>query len=1263
VIVKLFIPNENEEDDHAELRMESILKPYRDATFLVQCRFSGVIHPNVVPYESSEILNKSAILVRQFFGRNLYDRLYSNPHLTSVHQQWFAVQILLAVAQLHSIGLIHGDIKSENVFIVGSFHAILTDLSTFIKPVYLPLNDPVAATSMFFESGVKRRRCFVAPERFNEKLTSRVLDEHGRRMTFFDKEFTTDFMKMDLFSTGLTIAEMVLEGQHVIDLPELLSFRSGQFSLSSVLEKIPDPTIRSLVEQLTQLNPANRPVSAVSCLGPLVAPFASLMLPLMTLSSHPIYANADMRMMLVRANWGYIESVLTSGSSTITSYDPFTELEIFDQCVSSSLISRGVSSSIQPLIDWAGEVRSKKIASFLFPHPVFSRNACMQFTTQLLALWQEGMEAHTEGRGDAWRGDSMTQKTNELYNIFFTNFSKNDEPTNPNPALLPLLASFLGNTVMACNCARSKIVYLDMVSAILAETSKQKSSWTTDYILPYVHDLASGASDWKVRARAMGVIGELVGIMESAETGLFSEYLFPLCLVPNPPESLSDSILRLAVDLVTAATRLSLPDPGGKRLEAIRMFADRVVEVGLSRGWKRAISKNLQIFKNSTQNFQQCMYEFAPDELMDDLAVVCDVVSSTDLREIVLSHVIPVLTSGIGQHVAAISGLNKLLSHPQCPLPLPTAIVVSIAESVIPQLLAPRDVFSKIAIEQLVNTFSRIVSAVDQFVFLRHLFPEGCYSLLDLIGRSGPDGWNPKNSNIPPSSVTPIEPSQHSPNHSHSFSVQLVNPTVGQLGIPPLVKAQLDAGGPTSLGSFRDWRIESLGFPSHAFPADLGCLSNAEGSLVSLYDGNGVGMHRRFLNTLPGVPEVAVGGAGVTSMFSSHLATLTDFSTAGVAVPVVAVDSTDDGRVIIGGGADGSVRVWRVSALETESVMQAARGFRIPNCGRLFKLKTVRNTKSIVVGNDDQLLMFRVDTSLGGGGGMMSSSISSSSGQSHPVMQSVKHAFGYVVGLETFDTDLASCVVAATESGHVVNWDFRAGNNFAWAKRLIDPNEFLAPISGMVVSKDTIGLAIATVNGYMSIFDMRFLKEPVRRFTTPNGISALTHSADPRSIWVSSGHDIGKFDIFPGGCAEWTFGTAAEKPNDNPFELRPYTHGPPSEWNIQKMNKAFPGNARCVMECADSGSWTLLSGHNDAVARYWTSSGEGGIACPAQPEPLGIVTVREKYLVQPLVRENDRTPLSVTEGHRDVINDMCLANLQYDILVTAGRDGLVKLWR
>ena len=1291
VVVKLFIPNENEEDDHTDLQIDSVLKPYRDATFLIQCRFSSPIHPNVVPYEAAEILNRSAILLRQYFGRNLHDRIYSQPHLTKAHKIWISIQILLSLAQMHSVGVIHGDIKNENLFVIGSFHAILTDFSTFIKPVYLPLNDPVAATSLFFESGIKRRRCFIAPERFTEKVSGRVLDEHGRRMTFFDKEFTRDFIRMDIFSAGLAIAELFLDGQHVIDLPELLAYRNGSFDLySQVISKIPDVFIRDMVTKMIQADPAKRYPSGISCLEEIFrsisSGFKDVLIPLLLLSTHPVYANADMRMILIRYNWSYmIGGGPSRCCSNITDYDHFTELEIFNQCIqSSSLLGRGVMPSIEPIINWSHSGGS-------FPHPNLAAGPLV--VEKLIALYGEGMQIHLNNqKSEEWRDKILPSKINLLFNEWWTVMAAaaDDVSTNRSlsfdPEISPILFSLLGSTVCACNFSKSKHVYLDLVENLLQnifnhekhehepEADADFGVLLSDYVIPYIYELISTES---TRIRAIECMSVILEKLTVVETGLFSEYLFPLCIQLD-----SEIAIPFASVLIRQATRLSQPD--AKRLQAIALFADRMITRASERNWTNQLITHMDDLYslvgtiNGIQNkFLPALTQWGTGKTTRKIFCQCihkvtKLIKDAKIYDPFISNLLVDCLKDPELMIEAIDGVGRLAGCENFPIPAIKPFIVTCCKALIPLMSHPWFEVRNRTETVLVDVFGSVMNPVDQFVFLRHLLPEGCRTLFDLSRavRNVPSIVPPISVVVPsqpPAAVSSQEVKSSVPPISvaanHTMSLQLVNPF---FRAPQTTMANCHGpSDPAELGfrSYSDWRWEVSGYPK-PLSTDLGCLSNADGSLMSLYTGTipqGLtDLHRRKIANSPCIPS-SFAASTVPTVWKPEnllLATLHDYSFGGVAVPVVSGDTTDDGRLIVAGGADCVVRMWRTSALETDAVMQSSRTWKVENSSRLYKIKTLRNTKSVAIGTDDSIAVF----------GLLDIGNASAN---QPIMISPSHKFGHVVAMDCFDTDFSSCLVSACERGGVVCWDIRT-NKISWSVP-IDPLQYLSP-SGLVLSKDARSFVVSGLAGNMTVFDNRFLK-PVWHYSIGGngGITNMCASSEPRSVWVSTGPETCLYDIESGGEPKFVAATVSspgQPPVPRPSLVRKDQHShAPSDFSISRVLKS-EANARCILECAGN-PWTLISGHNDGVARYW-SRNMSGVVCPLQLDPTPAISSQNMVIQQPvrdsdIVREETQAyagrPCTVTEGHRDVISDICIASLQYDIIVTAGRDGLIKLWK
>eukprot|EP00439_Symbiodinium_sp_Y106_P043450 s1248_g5.t1 len=115
--------------------------------------------------------------------------------------------VIAGVCQAHSAGVVHGDLKTENIFVSSWNHATITDFATF-KPLMLPQDDP-SEFSFFFESDRNRHRCYLAPERF-ECVGGKASLARGR--------FSKELAAMDIFSLGCVLAEVFLDGQTLLDL-------------------------------------------------------------------------------------------------------------------------------------------------------------------------------------------------------------------------------------------------------------------------------------------------------------------------------------------------------------------------------------------------------------------------------------------------------------------------------------------------------------------------------------------------------------------------------------------------------------------------------------------------------------------------------------------------------------------------------------------------------------------------------------------------------------------------------------------------------------------------------------------------------------------------------------------------------------------------------------------------------------------------------------------------------------------------------------
>jgi phosphoinositide-3-kinase, regulatory subunit 4 len=199
--------------------------------------------PNVLPYQRVRETPTLGLLVRQFVHTSLYDRISIRPFLENIEKKWIAFQLLCAVRDCHNQGVFHGDIKAENVLVTSWGWVYLTDFAAAYKPVYLPEDNP-ADFSYYYDTSA-RRTCYIAPERF----LAAGQKPHENNVVQWN---------MDIFSLGCVIAELFTETP-TFTLSQLFKYRKGEYDpTASLLGKIDDDYVRSLISSMIRLDPQER---------------------------------------------------------------------------------------------------------------------------------------------------------------------------------------------------------------------------------------------------------------------------------------------------------------------------------------------------------------------------------------------------------------------------------------------------------------------------------------------------------------------------------------------------------------------------------------------------------------------------------------------------------------------------------------------------------------------------------------------------------------------------------------------------------------------------------------------------------------------------------------------------------------------------------------------------------------------------------------------------------------------------------------------
>jgi serine/threonine protein kinase len=85
-------------------------------------------HPNIVRiYEAIWTQDQLFIFMELARGRELFDRLLKEGRLLEEHAVKVFHQVLMAVAYMHGLGIVHRDIKTENIIVDDNFNTKLVD--------------------------------------------------------------------------------------------------------------------------------------------------------------------------------------------------------------------------------------------------------------------------------------------------------------------------------------------------------------------------------------------------------------------------------------------------------------------------------------------------------------------------------------------------------------------------------------------------------------------------------------------------------------------------------------------------------------------------------------------------------------------------------------------------------------------------------------------------------------------------------------------------------------------------------------------------------------------------------------------------------------------------------------------------------------------------------------------------------------------------------------------------------------------------------
>uniref|UniRef100_G3T4E6 non-specific serine/threonine protein kinase n=1 Tax=Loxodonta africana TaxID=9785 RepID=G3T4E6_LOXAF len=263
---------------------------------------------------------------------------------------------------------------------------------------------------------------------------------------------------------------------------------------------------------------------------------------------------------------------------------------------------------------------------------------------------------------------------------------------------------------------------------------------------------------------------------------------------------------------------------------------------------------------------------------------------------------------------------------------------------------------------------------------------------------------------------------------------------------------------------------------------------------------------------------------------------------------------------------------------------------------------------------------------------------------------------GCVVDMHHFNSGAQSVLAYATVNGSLVGWDLRSSSN-AWTLKH-DLKSGL--ITSFAVDIHQCWLCIGTSCGTMACWDMRF-QLPISSHCHPSRARIRRLSMHPLyQSWVTAAvqgnNEVSMWDMETG---------------DRRFTLWASSAPPLSE--LQPSSHSVHG-----IYCSPAdGNPILLTAGSDMKIRFWDLAYPersyivaGSTSSPSVSYYRKIIEgtevvqeIQNKQKVGPSDDAPRRGPESLPVGHHDIITDVATFQTTQGFIVTASRDGIVKVWK
>ncbi|XP_069112623.1 phosphoinositide 3-kinase regulatory subunit 4-like isoform X1 [Argopecten irradians] len=1275
---------------------------------------------NCLPFQKDVQSDKAALLFRQYIKDSLYDRISTRPFLNSMEKKWLAFQLLCALNQCHKLKVCHGDIKAENVMVTGWNWLLLTDFASF-KPTYLPEDNP-SDFSYFFDTS-RRRTCYIAPERFVESGLKNL--ETGGQTGNLDLASTSEVKAgelapaMDIFSAGCVITELFTEGTAPFDLSQLLSYRHGEYSPWKVLEKIEDTSIRDLVRHMIKKNPAHRMSAEEYLIQQRGKAFPEyfytfLKLYVQRFATAPILPPDDRINRLKRdydqivknlcldeknpeQNTGLVLIICLLGSSARKLHfcsSKLIALELllkFSKFLTPDLIlDRIIPYMLFFTNDRSARVRAETIRAItqclvgiksvprsdanVFPEYIFPNltHLTQDPATMVRATYAENIAQLAE----------TALGVLEMMQLQELEESVENENLDSEGALCQ--ASYDMELLSLQETIQQKVVTLlsdsdNVVKQALLENGitrlcvffgRQKAN---DVLLSHMITFLNDKTDWHLRG---SFFGNIVGV--AAYVGWQSSSI----LKPLLEQGLSDPeeyVVHKSLGALKSLTELGLIQKTMLQ-EFLHEIVPFLAHPGIwirqgAVGFISALSKTFNIADNHCKLLPSLQPFLNQSILQVDKEIYLLNALSDPVPRPVFDYVLRCNTLDrlfdMLQKRQYMRRHGHKLSYPELDetmsLIFRKLISFGMTEAHEDKIFAMKEYILKLHRARAGSSENNSSSESSDS------FKSGMLSIVGIgrsITRRHADLLKPKENKDTP--ATPPRRKKKAPPLEHSISMNAEwksmfgsNDSAASLGSSPKLKSSVKSETPdkrsvltastvsqsssSSSGSFVTMS------PGQVTLSDLSKSSmsqNPEKSSYTRYHPCKLDLrnlvHKRRdqysadVLTKDLLENIAWESRPPPSNWKPKGLLVAHMHEHRAAINRIQV--SHDHLYFATGSNDGNVKIWECEKLEGKSVANRSKQTLNKQGGHIKSLVFCEGSLSLASASDNgTIYLYRIET-----------------GKANLIndLQVNKEDYGQVVDITHFDTGAQSVLAYATVNGYLIGRDLRC-NEEVW-KLKNDPKTGL--ISSFAVHHSQCWLAVGTSSGTHVCWDLRF-QLPITSITHPTGARVRKLIVHPKEqSWIISAtqgnNEVSMWDVETGARQKALWASSAP----------PLSQNQTSSHSIYGMHMAVTDN-----------NVFMLTGGSDMRARFWditypansfilaSAAGDNQHTGASYRSRLidGTEVIQETYTKKQVSNDDipRRGPEAPSQGHHDIISDINLCQTSQCLVITASRDGVVKVWK